>query len=56
MVKNPPADAGDTGDAGSGTELGRSAAVGNGNSSQYSCLENPMVRGVMVHGVTKSQT
>ena len=31
----------------------------NGNSLQYSCLENPMVRGAWwatVHGVTKSQT
>ena len=25
--------------------LGRSSAVGNGNSLQYSCLENPMDRG-----------
>ena len=32
---------------------------GNGNSLQYSCLENPMDRGAwqaIVHGVTKSQT
>ena len=32
---------------------------GNGNPLQYSCLENPMDRGVLwatVHGVTKSQT
>ena len=31
----------------------------NGNSLQYSCLENPMDRGVWqatVHGVAKSQT
>ena len=28
--------------------------VGNGNPLQYSCLENPMYRGV--HGVTKSPT
>ena len=33
--------------------------VGNGNSLQYSCLENPMDRGAWwatVHGVTKSRT
>ena len=32
---------------------------GNGNTLQYSCLENPMDRGAWratVHGVTKSQT
>ena len=32
---------------------------GNGNSFQYSCLENPMDRGACwatVHGVAKSQT
>ena len=32
---------------------------GNGNSHQYSCLENPMNRGAqwaIVHGITKSQT
>jgi hypothetical protein len=34
--------------------LGRSIGEGNGISLQYSCLENPMDRGV--HGVTKSQT
>ena len=39
--------------------LGRSPEKGNGNSLQYSCLENPMDRGVWqaaVHGVAKSQT
>ena len=39
--------------------LGRSPGEGNGNSLQYSCLENSMDRGtwwVTVHGVTKSQT
>ena len=37
----------------------RQAGGGNGNPLQYSCLENPMVRGAwwaIVHGVTKSQT
>ena len=39
--------------------LGRSPREGNGNSLQYSCLENPMDRGAWwatVHGFTKSQT
>ena len=38
---------------------GRSPGVGNGNSLQYSCLENPMDRGdwrATVHRVAKSQT
>ena len=45
MVKNPPANAGDTRDVGSIPELGRSPGGGNGNLFQYSCLENPMDRG-----------
>ena len=46
-------------DMGSILGLGRSPAGGHGNSLQYSCLENPVDRGVWratVHGVTKSQT
>ena len=39
MVKNLPARVGDL-DSISG--LGRSPGEGNGNSLQYSCLENPM--------------
>ena len=38
--------------------LGRSPGGGNGNTLQYSCLENPMDRGAWwatVHGVPKSQ-
>ena len=38
---------------------GRSQGGGNGNSLQYSCLENPTegeVWWAMVHRVTKSQT
>ena len=38
---------------------GRSPGGVNGNSLQYSCLENPMDRGpwqATVHGVTKSLT
>ena len=42
-VRNPPANAGDT-DSIPGS--GRSRAEGNGNPLQYSCLENPMDRGV----------
>ena len=42
MVKNPPANAGDIKDAGSISGLGRSPGEGNGNTLQYSCLENPM--------------
>ena len=37
--------------------LGKSPGEGNGNSLQYSCLENSMDRGAWwatVHGVTKS--
>ena len=37
--------------------LGRSPGEENGNPLQYSCLENPMDRGVRwatVHGVTES--
>ena len=39
--------------------LGRSPREGNGNSLQYSCLENPMDRGARwaaVHEVAKSCT
>ena len=45
VVKNPPVNAGDAGDAGLIPGSGRSAGKGNGNSLQYSCLENPMDRG-----------
>ena len=33
------------GDLGSTPDLGRSPGEGNGNTLQYSCLENPMDRG-----------
>ena len=46
VVKNPPASAGDIRDVGSFLELGRSPEGGHGNPLQYSCLENPMDRGV----------
>ena len=54
MVKNPPANAGDSGDAGSVLVSGRSGG-GNDNPLQYSCLENSVDRGAWratVHGVT----
>ena len=53
LVKNPPANAGN---ACSIPGLGRSPGEGNGNSLQYSCLGNPMDRGVRlvtIHGVPK---
>ena len=56
MVKSLPANAGDTGSI---PGLGRSPGAGNGNPLQYSCLENPMDRGVwraVIHRVTKSLT
>ena len=67
MVKNPPANAGDVRDTGSIPGLGRYPGEGNGNSFQYSCLENPMDspaspeppdggRQITVYRVTKSQT
>ena len=59
MVKNPPANAGGTGDEGLIPELGRSPGGGNDNTLQYSWLKNPMDRGAWVatiHGVTKSWT
>ena len=44
VVKSPPANAGDIRDASSIPELGRSSGEGNGNTLQYSRLENPMDR------------
>ena len=57
MVKNQPANAGDTGDTGSIPGWGRFPGRGNGNPLQYSCLENSMDRGAWwaeVHGVANS--
>ena len=59
VVKNPPANAGDTKDMGSILGLRRYPGEGSGNPLQYSCLENPMNRGTwlaVVHRVTDSQT
>ena len=59
VVKNPPDNAGDGGDAGLIFGSGRSPGGGHGNPIQYCCPENPMDRGAYwakVHGVTKSWT
>ena len=54
MVKDLPANEGDTGDVCSIPGSGRLPRVGNGNPLQYSCLENPMDRGAwQVHGLAK---
>ena len=45
MVKNPADNAGDPRDIGSIPGLRRSLGVANGNSVQYSCLEDSMDRG-----------
>jgi len=53
VVKNLPANAGDSRDMSSTPLLGRCPGGRNGNSFQYSCLENPMDRGTWatVHAV-----
>ena len=58
LIKNPPAKAGDKGDAGSILGSRRSPGVRNSNPLQYYSLGNPLDRGARpatVHGVTKSQ-
>ena len=59
VVKNPPASARDIRDVSSVLGSGRSPGGGHGNPLQYSCLENPMNRGVwwaLVHKVAQSWT
>ena len=56
MVKNLPANAGDTGNSDSIPGWGRSPGGGHGIPFQYSCLENPMdgeAWQATVHGVAK---
>ena len=58
VVKNLPDNAGNTGDLGSIPGSGSSARKGNGNPLQYSCLRNPVDRGVWwttVHKVAQCQ-
>ena len=57
MVKNPPINAGEVGDAGYISESERSPGQGNSYPLQYSCVENLMDRGAWqaaVPMVTKS--
>ena len=59
VVKNPPAEAGDTGGSDLIPGSGRSPGEANGNQLLYSRLENPTDREAWqatVHGVTKTQT
>ena len=59
VIKNPPANAGDTRDLGLIPGSERAPGVGNGNPLQYSCLENSMDRGnwrATVHGAAESWT
>ena len=59
MVNNMPASAGGIRDSDLIPGLGRFPGEGNGNTLQYSCLENTMDREAWratVHKVAKSQT
>ena len=59
MVKNLPANVGDSRDTGSIPGSGKSHGVGNGNPLQYSYLENSLDRGALqiaIHEVTESDT
>ena len=55
MVNNLPSNSGYTRDTDLIPGSGRSPGVGNGNPLQYSCLENPMDRGVWQATVYGSQ-
>ena len=57
VLKNLPANAGDSGNMSSTPGSGRYPAGGNGNPVRYSCLENSKVRGAWwatVHRVSES--
>ena len=49
VVKNLPANVGDTGDVGSIPGSRRSPEEGNGNPLQDSCPENPMSRSLEIY-------
>ena len=56
VVKNPPANAGDTGNVGLIPGSGRFPEGGHGNPLQYSCLENLTDKGAwqaIVHGLQR---
>ena len=56
VVKNLPANAGDTGDMSLTPRLGRFPGMGKGNPLQYACLGNPMDRAAWrasVHGLQR---
>ena len=53
VVKNPPAN---TGDTGSMPGWGRVPGEGNGNPLQYSCLGNPMGKSIITHQVISTLT
>ena len=53
MVKNPPANAGDTGSI---PGSGRSPGGGNDNSLHHSCQENPMDRSLVGYRVLPAVT
>ena len=58
VAENPPANAGDVGDACLIPESGRSPGGRNSNPLQYSCLDNTLDRGAWwatVHGVARAR-
>ena len=54
VVKNSPANAGEIRDASLIPGSGRSPGRGHGNPLQYSCLENPMERGIWQASVQRA--
>ena len=56
VVKNLPANVGDTKEVDSIPGSGRSPGGGHGNLLQYSCLKSPMDRSLAVLRVAKCQT
>ena len=59
LVKNSPADTGDTRDTSLIPGSGRASGEGNGKPLYYTCLENSTDRGACqttVHGAAESQT